>query len=209
MRPTDGGFALPPSEARSARARATEQRLSEAAREVFAEHGYAAARVEDVVHGAGVSHGTFYTYFENKSAVLRRLVEDSAERLLAVAAAPWEGQDLEDALRDVIGRILEVFADEADVIRVWLEAAASEADFAALLRDVRANFAARVADDLAPAVEGTPHDARVAAAALVGMVEGYATERYPGATVSEREQAVVTLSALWAGALRRLADARA
>jgi len=194
---------------RSARGRATEHRLVAAARAVFAEYGYAAARVEDVVREAGVSHGTFYTYFENKPAVLRALVEDSAERLLAVAAAPWEGSDLEDALRDVLGSILEVFADEDDVIRVWLEAAASEPGFATSLREVRANFAARVADDLAPAVEGSGHDPRVAAAALVGMVEGYATERYPGATVTEREEAVATLAALWAGALQRLSHARA
>jgi AcrR family transcriptional regulator len=200
---------VPSTTSRTPRALATERALTAAARSVFARQGYAGARVEDVVGQAGVSHGTFYTYFENKSAVLRRLVEESADRLLAVAAAPWEGQDVEDALIDVIGSILEVFADEADVIRVWLEAAASEPSFAAMLRDVRANFAARVADDLRPALEGTGHDARVAAAALVGMVEGYATERYPGATVAERDEAVVTLAALWAGALQRLSPERA
>lgn len=191
---------------RSSRGRATEERLVAAARATFAAHGFAAARVEDIVAEAGVSHGTFYTYFDNKADVLDTLVRGSADRLLAVAAASWDGPDVEAALRDVIGRLLVVFADEADVIRVWLEASATEPRFERLLQQVRANFAARVATNLEPATAGSIHDPAVAAAGLVGMVEGYATERYPGASSGERQEAVATLAALWAGGMQRIAS---
>ncbi|HJW36463.1 MAG TPA: helix-turn-helix domain-containing protein, partial [Actinomycetes bacterium] len=40
----------------------TRARLLVAARQAFADLGYARARVEDVVARAGVGHGTFYAY---------------------------------------------------------------------------------------------------------------------------------------------------
>lgn len=189
---------------RSRRARDTAERLRDAAREVFAELGYVGARVEDVVRRAGVSHGTFYTYYPNKAAILEALVRGTATRLEAIAAAPWEASDVTAAIERVIGAFLEVYADEVDVIGVWFEAAATEPGFAKLLRDVRHGYVARVAENLAPIAEVGGHDPRVAASALVGMVEGYATERYEVASAAERTAAVRTLTALWYGGLQQL-----
>ena len=50
------------------------QLLEHAAR-LFAERGYAATRIADIVKAAGVAKGLFYWYFENKEAVFRELVE--------------------------------------------------------------------------------------------------------------------------------------
>ncbi|WP_344836637.1 helix-turn-helix domain-containing protein [Nonomuraea dietziae] len=57
------------SETLTARGRRTRAALLEAGREAFEEQGYDAVRVDDVCARAGVSHGTFYTYFDSKESL--------------------------------------------------------------------------------------------------------------------------------------------
>ncbi len=76
----------------------------------------------------------------------------------------------------VIDRFVDVFAEHADVVGTWLEASAHEPHFRQRLREVRDGYIARVAEQLGPALAGTPPRPEVAAAALVAMVEGYATQ---------------------------------
>ncbi|MFA9428946.1 TetR/AcrR family transcriptional regulator [Egicoccus sp. AB-alg2] len=191
---------------RTTRGERTAARLREAARAVFAERGYAAARVEDVVARAGVSHGTFYTYFENKAAVLDALIEETAGQLQSVVDEPWEGPDVLATIAAVIDRFVDVFSQHADVVRTWLEASAHDKHFRDRLREVRVGYVERVAENLAPALDATPHDAEVAAAALVAMVEGYATQGMTTDDEAQRASVVRTLSSIWFGGLLRLMD---
>ena len=57
-----------------------EQLLGASAR-LFAEQGYAATRIADIVKEAGVAKGLFYWYFENKEALYVAVLE----RMLAFA----------------------------------------------------------------------------------------------------------------------------
>ena len=52
------------------------QEILEAALSVFAEKGFAAARMEQIAVRAGVSKGTIYLYFDSKEAVFRALVHE-------------------------------------------------------------------------------------------------------------------------------------
>src|SRR6266436_2876032 len=52
------------------------QEILEAALSVFAERGFAAARMEQIAARAGVSKGTIYLYFDSKEAVFRALVHE-------------------------------------------------------------------------------------------------------------------------------------
>ena len=54
----------------TARGQATRDKLVAAARDVFAERGFAGTRMGDLADAAGVSHGTVYTYFDTKEDVL-------------------------------------------------------------------------------------------------------------------------------------------
>jgi AcrR family transcriptional regulator len=195
-----------PGSSRTSRGERTATRLRHAARVVFATRGYAAARVEDIVAEAGVSHGTFYTYFENKASALDALIDVTSAQLQAVVDDPWEGPDVLGTIAAVIDRFVEVFAEHGDVVRTWLEASAHEQHFRDRLREVRAGYVERVAENIAPALEGTPHQAGVAAAALVAMVEGYATEGMATDDPEQRASVVATLSAIWFGGLLRLVD---
>jgi AcrR family transcriptional regulator len=51
--------------------------ILEAALDVFAEHGLAAARLEDIAKRAGLSKGTIYLYFPNKEALFREVIRQT------------------------------------------------------------------------------------------------------------------------------------
>jgi AcrR family transcriptional regulator len=69
--------------------------LMTAALDVFSEHGFTAARLEEVARRAGVSKGTVYLYFESKEALFKAAVEagvapalEAAEDLAADTSSP-------------------------------------------------------------------------------------------------------------------------
>jgi AcrR family transcriptional regulator len=55
--------------------------ILDAAREVFAELGYDAAGVRDVIRRTELASGTFYNYFPDKEAVFRAVVDESAQEV--------------------------------------------------------------------------------------------------------------------------------
>ncbi len=75
-----------------------------AALEVFAEKGFAAARLEDIAARAGVSKGAIYLYFATKQDIFRAVVEQGVapnlELVRAGLAAPTE--NFADLLRGLV-----------------------------------------------------------------------------------------------------------
>ncbi|MCP5090451.1 MAG: TetR/AcrR family transcriptional regulator [Gammaproteobacteria bacterium] len=56
------------------------QEITDAAFEVFAEFGYASARVEEVAKRAGVSKGLMYLYFETKEDLFKAVIKSVVTR---------------------------------------------------------------------------------------------------------------------------------
>lgn len=81
---TDPQTEKPKSWSRRKRARPGE--ILDAALNVFAEKGYAAARMEDIAAAAGVTKGTIYLYYSNKEDVFKTLARDVVGQALADAA---------------------------------------------------------------------------------------------------------------------------
>lgn len=82
---------------------ARRQAFLQAAREVFLEHGYEAASVNDVVRQAGGSLATLYAQFGNKEGLFLAFMQDQHDRF-AREMRPPEGVDglpLEQALQVV------------------------------------------------------------------------------------------------------------
>ena len=71
---------------------ARRQAILQAALAVFAQHGFEAARLEDMAARAGVAKGTLYLYFRDKEALFEALVRNAVSPLLdemsRLAAAP-------------------------------------------------------------------------------------------------------------------------
>lgn len=55
--------------------------ILEAAKQVFAELGYGAATVRDIIRATPLASGTFYNYFKSKEEVYLALTEDVAQAL--------------------------------------------------------------------------------------------------------------------------------
>ncbi|MCX7890819.1 MAG: TetR/AcrR family transcriptional regulator [Burkholderiales bacterium] len=67
--------------------------LMEAALDLFAERGYAATRLEDVAHRAGVSKGTLYLYFESKEELFKAVVRQGLVPAIVEAEELVDGFD--------------------------------------------------------------------------------------------------------------------
>ncbi|KQW70668.1 TetR family transcriptional regulator [Phenylobacterium sp. Root77] len=74
-----------------------------AAMEVFAEKGFAAARLDDIAARAGVSKGAIYLYFSTKEDIFRAVIEQGVAPNLALiqAALAAPGVAFPDLLRSV------------------------------------------------------------------------------------------------------------
>ena len=115
-----------PAQQRELRAqgRRTMRRLLDAALKVFAQRGYHAARVDDIVRAARTSHGTFYLYFANKEDLLRALAVDCAHEItdLSEGIGPIGPDEAgREELRRFLGQWLALYRRYGPVIRAWME----------------------------------------------------------------------------------------
>lgn len=83
-----------------------------AALEVFAEKGFAAARLDDIAARAGVSKGALYLYFETKQELFAAVVRDAISPNIAVVEATAAAIDLPFAQtsRLLLGRAADLLA---------------------------------------------------------------------------------------------------
>ena len=154
-----------------ARGRRTMQRLLDAGAEVFAERGFHAARVDDVVKAARTSHGTFYLYFANKEDLFRALAVDVATEMAALAGdfPALDPRDDETALRAWLARFSDLYHHAGPVIRAWTEAEISDSEFGRIGADLVQEFTGRLATRIRAAAPDV--DPLYAAIAIISMVE--------------------------------------
>ena len=98
----------------------TRARLLNAARQAFAQHGYASASMDELTAAAGLTRGALYHNFGDKKGLLAAVIEqidgEMAERLKAVrekAPTAWQGLLNE-------GRAYLEMAIEQDIQRIML-----------------------------------------------------------------------------------------
>jgi AcrR family transcriptional regulator len=81
-----------------------------AAMEVFAEKGFAAARLDDIAARAGVSKGAIYLYFSTKEDIFRAVIEQGVAPNLGLiqAALAAPGAAFPDLLRSVASVVADI-----------------------------------------------------------------------------------------------------
>ena len=90
-----------------------------AARDVFAEDGYDAAGVRDIIRRTDLASGTFYNYFPDKDAIFRALVEETgAEARRRVRAARRRAATAAGVRRGRLRRVLRVHRRGPGAVRV-------------------------------------------------------------------------------------------
>jgi TetR/AcrR family transcriptional regulator, transcriptional repressor for nem operon len=90
---------------KTARGRATRERIVAAASEVIAERGVAETSLDDVIERAGVSKSQLYHYFDDRAALLRAVVEHNTEGVIAYLG---EVEDSWAAIRSWLDSMVEL-----------------------------------------------------------------------------------------------------
>jgi AcrR family transcriptional regulator len=90
-----------PTPPTTTRGRRTRDALILAGREVLEQQGWSGFSPEAVAQAAGVSYGTFYTYFESKDDLLHHVVRSVAGEMFASSLVPT------DRVEDPYARIVE------------------------------------------------------------------------------------------------------
>lgn len=102
----------------------TMAKLLDAGLDVLTERGFHAARVDDIVRVADLSHGTFYLYFANKEDLFRALASECATEMTALAdtlgpiTPDAAGQD---ELARWLAQFIATYRRYGAVIRAWME----------------------------------------------------------------------------------------
>ncbi len=176
--PVNGQATGTPASQRELRAqgRRTMRKLLDAGMRVFAERGYHAARVDDIVRAARTSHGTFYLYFASKEDLLRALAVECAQEWtdLAASIGPITRDDAGfEELRRFLGGFVGTYRRYGPIIRAWMEDQGGDREIGRL--GVR-SFTA-IASALGERMDevGAPHavDSATSVAALMAMLERF------------------------------------
>ena len=204
-----GGRAGPsPRRELRARGQQTLRRLLDAGGTVFADRGFHAARVDDIVKAARTSHGTFYLYFASKEDLFRALAEDVAASMARLARdLPPLTRDRAGfaALTDWLRRFADLYEREAALLQVWTEAEMVDSELGQVGGDLVAQFARELASRLRSAAPDL--DPRVAALAIVAMIERATYYLHARQIRVDRDALIETLAAVTHAALFG-ADAR-
>jgi AcrR family transcriptional regulator len=166
-----------PAQGRELRARGkrTMRKLLDAGVEIFAQRGFHAARVDDIVKLARTSHGTFYLYFSNKEELFRALAQEVAGEMITLADSlpPIDaGPEGRADLRAWLARFVEVYEHYGPVIRAWTEAEIGGSEFGRLGTDVLTEFS-RVLTGRIRRSSSPDINPQIAALAVVAMIERF------------------------------------
>lgn len=104
---------------RSSKGARTRERLLEAAKEIFEEHGFLEARISDIAERAGQAHGSFYYYFDSKEEVFREVAAAVDQRLFAPLDDVIKAQsklDTKQRVREAMRRHFESYRQEARIM---------------------------------------------------------------------------------------------
>lgn len=183
------------------------QQLTEAARRVFERDGYQSARVADIAREAGVSHGTFYSYYANKQEIFHAVGAEVSKLFLVEARPARASRDMTP--QQVIRRSNEGYLRWHKANSRWLavveeasgtDEVAHERRLAARRREV-----ARVArsirrwqaeGQLDPSIAPEP-----TAGALVSMMVNFAYWLYEGGDKYDEQEAIDTVTTVWLKAI--------
>jgi AcrR family transcriptional regulator len=143
-----------PGTRRAQQARATRQRISGQALELFLRQGYAATTLDQIAASAGVAVQTVYFHFGNKATVLKQIVDMLAvgdEEPVPMLGRPWVQQMREEpngrrALAIFLAASRAILLRLAPILKIVRDAAGADPEMAALWEAIQqqrlADFAA-------------------------------------------------------------------
>ena len=93
-----------------------EEKIIQAAIEVFQEKGIEKAKVSDIVKAAGIAQGTFYLYFPSRLSVMPAIAKVMVEKIITAIEQGVHGQEsFEQQLEQVIDIVFSLTEEYRDV----------------------------------------------------------------------------------------------
>ena len=103
------------------RGAATRAKLLIAARHVFETQGYVGSSVAQISEQAGVSQGTYYQYFQDRSDVMAALVAEHVTDLIGNSERTWRIREGRAGLGRMMLAYVTDYSERAPFFRVWEE----------------------------------------------------------------------------------------
>ena len=149
------------------------ERIIAACHDVLLERGYDATTTNHIAERAGISPGSLYQYFPDKTAILAEVLDRYSSDLVARMSRAFLsalGSPTSDAVRRLVTAMLDAYEENPGLLRVLVEQIPRSPDSA------RAVFARRMDDMLTTAILAQPgqhpdRPADVAAWLVVRTVE--------------------------------------
>jgi AcrR family transcriptional regulator len=171
-----------PNGPRSRKGAQTRARLLDAAKEVFEETGFLDARISDIAERAGLSHGSFYHYFDSKEEIFREVAaavdDELREPLDTIILAQSSTATPHERIREAMRRHFESYRDEARIMGVIEQVSRYDEHVNAMRRARHEEQRAQVADSIRQLqrhrLADPSLDPMVAAAALGSMTWRFA-----------------------------------
>jgi AcrR family transcriptional regulator len=141
-----------PSGPRSRKGVETRARLVAAAKEIFERDGFLDARISDIAERAGLSHGSFYHYFESKEEVFREVANEVEERLSApmdtVILDPTSTLTPAERIREAMRIHLQSYREEARIMGVIEQVSRFDPDVRALRNERHFHYHRAMTDSI-------------------------------------------------------------
>jgi len=165
------------------RARATRRKLLDAAKRIFAQQGFEAARLEDIAAGAGYTRGAFYANFKGKEDIFFALFEEWVrERIETLTSALRRHSDPVEKLRALRTHYAELATDRRLVLISMefklfaLRHPEAHARLRSSHRRIRASFGELFSEIMSGLGETIPIDYPAASACLGAVSQGLLLE---------------------------------
>jgi AcrR family transcriptional regulator len=111
-----------PNGPRSRKGAQTRARLLDAAKEIFEENGFLDARISDISERAGLSHGSFYHYFDSKEEIFREVAavidEELSAPVTSIILDPSSSATPRERIHEAIRLHFESYRKEARILGV-------------------------------------------------------------------------------------------
>lgn len=117
------------------RGQKTRQKLLDAGSAVLPVRGYHDTRVDDIVEAAGVSHGSFYRYFQNKDDLFHVLAENAALQMVELVQS-FPEDAASDQLSSWLHGWFSSYRENGGVISAWQEINYDDPELAAFSLDI-------------------------------------------------------------------------
>ena len=190
---------------RRRRQKRAREELLHAALALAAERPFREVTVEQIAAGAGISRSAFYLHFGDKQELVCAALDDVAGELDGLGSEWWRGEGPPaELVRDAVARLVSVYADNAELLRLVTEVAAYDDEVRArwlgLVEDAIEAAAAHVRGEQRAGLIPRTVQARPTCEGLVWMAER-CCHVYVGGGDRGPAELVDALAPIWTAAL--------